>query len=159
MSIKSRAITLSSVGFALGVVICQIISVTISTVWIGDGTLHLCVPEFVEFVGSELSAFIIQSLVCGLYGSICFGGSTVYYLESWSMARALVTHFLMTVISYYLMGFFLRWFNLTDISWCLLWFGIFILVYLSIWLSHILIYRSQMKEINEELMEFRAMSV
>lgn len=157
MNIKNRAITLSSIGFALGVVICQIVSASIATVWIGDGTLHLCVPGFVEFVGSELWAFIIQSLLCGLYGSICFGGSAVYYLENWSMLRALVTHFLMTVISYYLMGFFLRWFSPDDISWCLLWFGIFILVYLSIWLSHILIYRAQMKEINEELVELRTM--
>ena len=73
------------------------------------------------------------------------------------MLRALVTHFLMTVISYYLMGFFLRWFSPDDISWCLLWFGIFILIYLSIWLSHILVYRAQMKEINEELVELRTM--
>ena len=42
MNIKNRAITLSSIGFALGVVICQIVSASIATY--GSGTEHfICV--------------------------------------------------------------------------------------------------------------------
>jgi hypothetical protein len=155
MSIKDRAIFLSSIGFALGVVLCQIISGVISTLFVADGAIHLCTPEFVEFIGGDIQAFIVQSIVCGLYGSIALGGSTVYYLEKWSMLRAFVAHFLMTVTSYYLTGFFLRWFKLSDIQWCLTWLVIFIVLYTVIWLSNILSYRAQLKKINLELSELK----
>lgn len=152
MSFKNRVVLLSSNGFAMGMVICQIISAAISTISLSDGALHLCTVEFVEYMGgNQITAFVIQTIVCGLYGSIAVGGSSVYYLETWSILKATVTHFLMTVISYYVTGFFLRWFSISDISWCLLWLVIFILTYTGIWLSSYLSYRADIRKINMEL--------
>ncbi len=157
MSFKNKLIVLCSIGFALGVLFCVTLSAIITTVNIGDGTLYLMVPEFVEAIGGVLPAFVIDVLVCGLYGVVAIGGSAVYELEEWSHLRATVTHFLMLVISYYLVGFFLRWFSFSDIKWCLEWLVIFIVVYTVIWLVSYLKYRSEVKEINEELDELRAL--
>ncbi len=157
MSFKNRVIVMSSIGFVLGVVICQLISGAISTYMIADGRLHLCTDEFVKFVGGEGLAFSLQSLACGIYGSICFGGSSVYWLENWSIVKATVTHFLMTLISYYAIGFFLRWFRISDIRWCLIWFVIFIITYTAIGFGSSIAYRAEIKEINKELYELKNM--
>ncbi len=155
MSFKKTVVYLSSIGFALGIVICLVITSAIATMEASDGTVHLCAQEFENFVGGRLEAVLIQLLVTGIYGAVAFGGSAVYRIEEWSMLKATVAHFLMTVASYYLAGFFLRWFSISDISWCLLWLVIFIIVYTTIWLTHYFSYRAQIKRINEELLSLK----
>ncbi|MCR4657100.1 MAG: DUF3021 domain-containing protein [Lachnospiraceae bacterium] len=156
MSFRNKVIVLCSIGFAVGVIFCVTFSAMITTMSIGDGTFYLVVPEFAEDMGGMLPAFVIDALVCGMFGVVAIGGSSVYELEEWSYLRATVTHFLMTVISYYLVGFFLRWFSFSDIKWCLLWLVIYIITYTLIWFGNYLKYRSEVRKINKELGDLRA---
>ena len=83
MNFKSRVIFLSSMGFALGMMIGTIITAVTATMEYADGTVYLCSKEFNDFIGNPLLAFVIQALVSGLYGMIGMGGSSVYYIEEW----------------------------------------------------------------------------
>ena len=156
MNFKSRVIFLSSMGFALGMMIGTIITAVTATMEYADGTVYLCSKEFNDFIGNPLLAFVIQALVSGLYGMIGMGGSSVYYIEEWSILRATVSHFIVTVGCYYLTAFFLRWISPSAVSDCFIMFLLFLIPYLIIWLSKYLSYRSQINEINKELIVLKA---
>lgn len=155
MSLKNRAVLMSSLGFALGMLIGIVVTAVTTTISLQDGTLHLCAPEFNEFVGDELTAFIIQALVSGVYGAIGLGGSTVYQIEDWSVLKATCVHFAFTVTAYFLTGGFLRWFSPLNVQDDLIMLGIFIAAYVAIWLSHYFAYKIQIEEINKELLQLK----
>ena len=147
-----RFLFLAAIGFALGVMVGVLVTSTVTTLSISDGTLYLCVPEFTEFVGgSMLKAFLIETVTCGLYGAIVMGFSAVYGIEEWSLLRATATHFSITIVSYYLTGFFLRWFSVENIAECVIMFVICVVIYLIIWITNYLSYKAQIEEINKEL--------
>jgi len=156
MNFKSRVIFLSSLGFALGMMLGTVITAVTATMEYADGTVYLCSKEFNAFIGDPLLAFVIQALVSGIYGMIGMGGSSVYYIENWSILRATVSHFIATVSCYYMTAFFLRWISPSAVSDCLFMLILFIIPYLIIWLSKYLSYKSQINEINKELIVLKA---
>lgn len=155
MNFKSRVIFLSSMGFALGMMLGTIITAVSTTMEYADGTVYLCTKEFNSFIGDPLLAFVIQALVSGIYGMIAMGGSSVYYIENWSILRATVSHFIATVSCYYITAFFLRWIS-PSVFDCFIMFMLFLIPYFIIWLSKYLSYRSQINEINKELIALKA---
>ncbi len=157
MKFRDRVVLLSSLGFALGMLSGVIITAMISTASVGDGSLHLFAPEFLEAVGDPVIAFFIQALAVGIYGMIAFGGSSVYYIEEWSELKATLVHFPITVISYYVTGFALRWFSVNNLTECFVVFLIFVVLYVMIWLGHYFYYRSQIETINRELASFKTL--
>ena len=156
MNFKNRVIFLSSIGFALGIMLGIIITAVSATMEYADGTLYLCSKEFNAFIGDPLLAFVIQALVTGIYGMIGMGGSSVYYIERLSLLGATVSHFIVTVGFYYITAFFLRWISPSNILDCLIMFMFFLIPYVIIWVSKYLSYKSQIKEINEGLITFKA---
>ena len=156
MSFRNRVIFLASIGFALGTLIGTVITAVSATMTYADGTLYLCTKEFNDFIKDPLLAFVVQAVVSGLYGMIAMGGSAVYSIEEWSLLKATVSHFLLTVCCYYITAFFCRWISPANIADCLFMLVLFVIPYLVIWLSSYLSYRSQIMEINRELMEMKA---
>ena len=156
MNFKNRVIFLSSIGFALGIMLGIIITAVSATMEYADGTLYLCSKEFNAFIGDPLLAFVIQALVTGTYGMIGMGGSSVYYIERWSLLGATVSHFVVTVVCYYITAFFLRWISPSDVFSCFIMFMFFLIPYVIIWTSKYFSYKSQIKEINEGLIAFKA---
>lgn len=156
MDLRSRAVFRASVGFAAGMIIGTVLTAVLVTLDIKDGILHICVPAFTAMMGgNELAAFTVQAIVSGLYGAIGLGGSVVYYIESWSILRATVTHFIFTVSAYYATGLSLKWFSSENFSELLFMFFFFVAVYIVIWMSNYLYYRAQVNEINRELTEWK----
>ncbi|MBR1470567.1 MAG: DUF3021 domain-containing protein [Lachnospiraceae bacterium] len=156
MNFKSRVIFLSSMGFALGIMLGTVITAVTTTMEYADGNVYLCSKEFNAFIGNPLLAFVVQALVSGIYGMIGMGGSSVYYIEKWSILRATVSHFIVTVGCYYLTAFFLRWISPSAVSDCFIMFLLFLIPYLMIWLNKYLSYKSQINEINKELIVLKA---
>lgn len=156
MNFKSRVVFLSSLGFALGMLLGTVITAVTSTLEYADGTVYLCTREFNAFVGDPLLAFVIQAVVSGLYGIVGMGGSSVYRIEEWSLLKATVIHFIVTVTCYYITSFFLRWISPADVLDCFIMFMLFLIPYVIIWVSKYFSYKSQIKEINRELVIFKA---
>ncbi len=152
MTLRYRIVLFSAIGFALGMFLGEVITAVLSTSAMADGTLHLCAPEFEAYIGDDLTAFIIQAIVTGIYGAIGMGGSSVYWIEEWSILKATVVHFCMTIVVYFLTAGYLRWFSPLNIADDFLMLGIFLTVYVMIWLSYYLVETIQIKEINKGLM-------
>ena len=60
------------------------------------------------------------------------------------------------VSCYYMTAFFLRWISPSAVSDCFIMFLLFLIPYLMIWLSKYLSYKSQINEINKELIMLKA---
>lgn len=151
MSFKERVVFLSAIGFGVGSMVGTLLTVVLTTMTISDGAVYLCVPEFIEFVGDPLQAFVIQAIMSGLLGMVGMGGATVYKIEEWSLLRATVTHASAVLFMFFLTGFTLRWFSLKEPGDLIITTLIYIVMYILIWLKNYLFYKSQITEINREL--------
>lgn len=65
---KKEMIRRGVIGFIAGISIGYVTSILVSLL-IGEGTYQPCVPDFVEAMGSEINAVIIQTILSGLLGS------------------------------------------------------------------------------------------
>ena len=108
MNFKNAFILNFSIGFSAGMLICTIITSAITTITINDGNTYFCNPAFSSMIGHELLAFIVQSVVSGFFGAICMGGTVVYDIEKWSILKATITHFFITIISFFATATFLN---------------------------------------------------
>ncbi len=155
MNFRNRVIFLSSIGLGLGAILGTVITAITATGEYADGTLYLTSREFTEFAGSPLRAFVIQAVLCGIYGMIGMGGSAVYKIEQWSVLKSTIVHFCITLSFFYFTAFFLHWISPSNVQDCLLMFFIFLIPYIIIWLSNYLYNRHQVALINKELLDLR----
>ncbi|MCR4590802.1 MAG: DUF3021 domain-containing protein [Lachnospiraceae bacterium] len=155
MDTGTKIIFLSSIGFALGVIMGTIITAVTATMSINDGTMYICAPEFTLLIGDELKAFAIQSVVSGLIGAVNFGGTVAYSIEEWSLVRATSTHFVLCMTSVFTGGFFLKWFSLDNLPEILITFLVMMAAYIMIWLIMYLRYKAEINEINRDLPEWK----
>lgn len=133
------------IGFIFGCIIGD--GIAFLTSLMSDGTVHLVSMSLADRCGGVWPAFIIQSLLSGLYGAIAFAGITVYDFDNIPLALASTIHCAMIVLLHIPNALFLGWEETA--SDILIMAGIQIVVYFLIWLILFFIYRKQVKEINK----------
>lgn len=134
MNIKNKAIFLTMLGFSIGLLI-------------GAGMyVGLATDEHMLNRG----ALMAQLIGSGIYGAIAMGGSVVYEIESWSLLRATVTHYVTTFFSFFVVNFLLKWFDGLTV---LIAFLFFTVAYFIIWLIMYTSWKREVRRINQELSE------
>ena len=83
-------------GIPTGIAIGYVITVMMSAFW-GDGSYYPCVPAFVDAMGSEIRAVVVQTVLCGLVGMVYAAGSVVWEVDRWSLAGQTAAYFLITL--------------------------------------------------------------
>ncbi len=130
-----KAVLLGALGYAVGLVIGVII--------------FLCNSS------RNFAETLPYILLSGIPGAVAMGSSVIYGVEKWSVARATVTHFLITFGCLYLVGFALGWFRFGEPA-----FWIFtaamIAAYFLIWLIQYMAYKRQVRKMNEDLRKWKA---
>ncbi|MCR5093154.1 MAG: DUF3021 domain-containing protein [Lachnospiraceae bacterium] len=131
-----KALILGGIGFAAGLLIG--VSVFYITGVKGPNALKI----------TDISPF--ELLIGGIYGAIAMGCSVFYDIENWSILRATLSHFLLTLLGFYAMACLQRWMKLFDMVF---WISTaaFIIVYIIIWLSQYFSWRRQVRRMNLEL--------
>jgi len=95
-----------------------------------------------------------ELIPCGLYGAAAMGGSMVYEIEKWSVTRCTVVHFLIVFGGYCAVGALSGWFKIGDaFFWISL--AVMIVAYAVIWLICYNSYKRQVREMNDELKQWR----
>ena len=89
---KKRIVTRAVMGFPLGIAVGQIMAIVASYI-LGRGTFEMCMPGFIETLGSELSAVTLQTILCGLLGAAGAGGSVVWETD-WGILKQTGAYFL-----------------------------------------------------------------
>ena len=125
---KKQILLRSAIGFPVGVCVCNLILLIIAFFL---GTYAPCSPACTALFGSERTGVAVQFLLSGLVGAVFAGSSVIWEVETWRL---------------------LVWCSL-NLWGMLLYLGIFLCIYLSIWLSQYSVYRRKIRKINQKLQE------
>ena len=130
-----KATLLGLAGFVMGVLIC----------------IGFLLGRFPE----DLRAALPHLLMGGIYGAVAMGGSVVYEVEEWSIARCTVTHFLLCFGLYCLIGLSMGWFTPDNPAfWIIL--SVMVVIYFMIWLIQYMCYKRKIQQLNEELKKLKS---
>jgi hypothetical protein len=147
--IKKALVKRAVLGFIYGVFIGQTILI-IESLFMRGGNFYAVSNSLLELAGSKIAAVIIQYFLTGLIGTTFAATTVIFEMDSWSLLRQSITHFIITSIVMYVAGFLCGWFPHTLVS-TLIWFGVFVVVYLIFWICFSLYYKNKVKKINEVL--------
>jgi phage shock protein PspC (stress-responsive transcriptional regulator) len=102
---------------------------------------------------SELVAFSLQTVLCGILGSVCAGASPIFQIDRWSLARQTITHFLLLSVTMITIASVCGWASPAGFSLLgtLSYADVFIVIYLIIWASMPLYWRNWVKKANSKL--------
>lgn len=100
--------------------------------------------------GLSNGALLLFTLSGGLYGAVAVGSTVVYDIERWSVARATLTHLLITLGGLYLLGLVQGWLAFTPLGFFVPTAG-FVASYFLIWLVQCPSLRRKVTQLNRRL--------
>ena len=148
-NLKKEAVKRAIMGFMYGVFIGQTILI-LESLMARDGNFYPVAASLVELAGTKIGAVIIQYFLTGLIGTTFAATTVIFEMDSWSLLRQTILHFIITSIVMYIAGFLCGWFP-HKLSSTLIWFGIFIVIYVIFWISFSSYYKNKVKKMNEAL--------
>lgn len=136
-------------GAPLGLAISTVITIAIS-IALGDGHYYAVVPALIDDMGSEINAVIVQAVLSMVYGAAWAGASVVWDADKWSVLKMTLVHLIVTSLATFPIAYFARW---MPHNWAgvLLYFGIFIGIYLIIWVSQYSAMKKRIQEMNKRI--------
>ncbi len=140
------------IGFGVGTIIGNIITLIVSYA-IGTGTLAY-MPQLKEWFLSDVDAFFVQFLACGLLGVLFAEAGILLVLEKWNYPIRCLIHFAVTSV-FYIPFLLLMYFRQ---EWWILLVGVLanvLFTYVVAWLSSYLLLRSDVDSINRRIEEMR----
>jgi len=132
---KKKILILAITGGLAGMLICFIMSILTS------GSVE---EDF------SIAKDIFYYVISFIHGAICVGTVVIYEIEHWSIARCTITHFVITLTSFYLLGFLQEWLVLGSLSFWLITAG-FVVTYFIIWLINYIRFMCMIKDMNKDL--------
>ena len=145
--ILKRCLFGAPVGMAISTIITILISLTV-----GDGRYYAVVPALINDMGSEINAVILQAVLSMVYGAAWAGASVVWDAEGWSLLKMTLVHLAITSLATFPIAYLARWMP-HNIGGILLYFGIFVAVYLGIWVSQYSAMKRRVQQMNEKIQE------
>ncbi|MDR0500111.1 MAG: DUF3021 domain-containing protein [Coriobacteriales bacterium] len=143
-----------ALGFPLGICIGYVFTIVISVVHATGGYTSWdyspCVPALATEFGSELAAVIFQAVLCGVLGAAFAAGSVVWEMERWSIAKQTGIYFLITAVSMLPIAYFAGWME-RSLGGFLFYFGVFVAIFVIIWISLYLVWRNKIKLMNQNV--------
>ena len=146
------ALKRAALGLPLGIAIGYIITVCIS-LGIGDGRYYAYVPELADSVGgSELTAVIVQAVLCAVLGAVSAGSSVIWELDSWSLAKQSAVFFILMSLVMMPIAYIARWTDHTVVGF-VSYFGVFALIFFLIWLVRFFFWKRKIAGLNSDIAE------
>ena len=147
---KKKVIQRCLIGAPVGIALSFVITILISII-AGDGNYYAVVPGLAAECGSELNAVIIQTVFSLIYGA-AFGGASVIWQTEWSITKMSVIHLIICSVVTFPMAYLMRWME-HSVFGVLKYFGIFMLIYVGVWLAQYLPIKKKINEINRKVNE------
>lgn len=146
---KKKLIQRGLLGFPLGIAIGYVITVIISAV-VADGSFYPVTPEMMAAVGNELNAVILQTVLCGIMGSGFAMASVIWEIDSWSLAKQSGIHFAIACAVMLPIAYIANWMQ-HSVSGVLSYIGIFIAIFVFVWLAQYFAWKSKIKKMNDKV--------
>ena len=135
-------------GAPIGLAISTAITI-MNSLAIGKGEYYAVVPELIADFGTEINAVLIQALCSMMYGA-AFAGASVIWDTDWSLTRMTIVHLLICSAATFPIAFLMRWMEHT-VGGILIYFGIFLFIYLMIWISQYTSIKKSIAALNKKV--------
>ncbi|GAA0732534.1 DUF3021 domain-containing protein [Clostridium oceanicum] len=137
-------------GF-LGIPIGVFISTTISIIYsLAFGEI-MAIPYGMESSNS-LTVYIAQYFVSIIIGFVFSASSVIFEIDEWSLLKQTVVHFFITTLVFFPCSIKVGWIDVNPMS-ILIYIGVFIFIYLLVWISIYFTWKSKIKKLNNKLEE------
>lgn len=146
---KKKIVLRSMLGFPLGLAIGYLISILISLIW-ANGYYSPCVPELMVTMGSEINAVLIQALLSGIPGSGFGAASVIWEIDDWGLFKQSGIYFLIVSVIMMPIAYVLHWME-HSLKGVLSYFGIFLIIFIIIWIIQYAVAKHNVKKLNETL--------
>lgn len=146
---KKRLIGRALFGVPMGITIGCLFSIVGSSIW-GNGYYNPCVPGFTEMVGSEISAVILQTVLCGVIGAGFAMATVIWEMERWSIAKQSGVYFVVLAAVILPIAYITQWMD-HSLAGFLSYFGTFVIIYLIVWLAEYQFWKFKIKQINQKM--------
>ena len=144
---KKNIIQRGFIGFPLGIAIGFIITVIIS-ICVGDGLFYPATPELIETMGNELSAVVIQTVLCGIMGTGFAMASVIWEIDSWSLAKQSGIYFAIACVVMFPIAYVTNWMKHSAVG-ILSYVGIFVVIFIFVWVIQYFAWKSKIKKMND----------
>lgn len=155
MDFKRNLISKAIFGIAVSFMIGIVITIISNPVSLDQVHFFMIEQSFVKKAGGPYRAFVLELLIYGIYGAVAMGSSIVYELEDWSILKATVIHFLLTMSCLTIVGLTLGWLHAASFIELGFIYGAFVVAYAAIWLIQCLIYKKEIEDINEGIIRLK----
>ncbi len=146
---KKQIILRGIIGIPIGIVIGYLITIIISCV-AGEGSYISCVPTLIEETGSEIGAVILQAVLCSVLGMVFGAISVIWEIEHWSIVKQTGIYFFISAMTILPIAYILHWMEHSVVG-VLQYLGIFLGIFVFMWISMYLKYRSHINQLNAKL--------
>lgn len=144
-----EVINRSLLGFPTGVCIGYFITI-LESVQAGTGLYYPVAKALTELCSTQIAAVLLQFVLTGILGSVFAGSTVIFEMDTWSLLKQTVLHFITTTTVMFCIAWICRWIPHTTAG-ALIWIAVFIIIYLIIWFCCCMHYRRFIREINENL--------
>ena len=133
MDLRIRAVINTLIGALIGVLIFAVI-------YLFGG--------YSDEMVLDRPTLLAQLAGCVLLGALNMGGSTIYGIESWSIWKVTLTHYIFSMSSLLIASTLLGWF---DPPALLIVVPVCTVIYVCIWLANYISYKRSVKSMNRDL--------
>ncbi len=147
--VKRKILLRGLLGFPLGVVLGDAIAIAISFVQ-GGGEYTPCTPQLVEAVGGETAAVALQTLLCGVLGTVFGAASLIWQLDRWSLAAQTGLYFAVTAAAMFSIAYAAGWMGKSTRGMAF-YMLIFALIFAAVWAVQYLVMRRSVARMNRSL--------
>ena len=146
---KKKLLVRALLGLPVGISIGFLITVGISAA-IGDGAFHPVAPILLERMGGELRAVALQTGLCALMGAGFAMASLIWELDSWSLAIQSGVYVAIVAALVLPVAYLAGWMEPSLVGF-LSYFGIFVSIFVGMWLSQYLFWRARIRKMNADI--------
>ena len=146
---KKKTVLRGIIGMPVGIFIGYMITILVSLGW-GSGEYLPCAPELAANMGSEMGAVLLQTLLCAVLGAAFGAGSMIWEIERWSIAGQTGAYLVVTSLAMLPTAYLLYWMR-HSLAGFLSYLGIYLLIFLAIWLGNYFAIRRNIRKMNEKL--------
>ena len=146
---KKQILLRGMLGFPLGLAMGYLITIFISLT-VSDGRYYPCVPELAAVMGNEIDAVLLQAVLCGILGAGFGACSVIWQIESWGILKQTGIYFSIISVIMLPTAYVSYWME-HSLKGILSYFGIFVLIFATVWIVQYAAARHNVRKMNETL--------
>ena len=146
---KKQILLRGMLGFPLGLAMGYLITIFISLT-VSDGRYYPYVPELAAVMGNEINAVLLQAVLCGILGTGFGACSVIWQIESWGILKQTGIYFSIISVIMLPTAYVSYWME-HSLKGILSYFGIFVLIFATVWIVQYAAARHNVRKMNETL--------